>query len=581
MAAVGLVAVLSGCPSGLPKKLTLPPDLVARNARPYVVDWSLDDQVNLEAQMLSGAVVLHFDEDEIRVLPHCTARDAGYSWVGVQTRERIIKIRNRAEFATNLPVSALKLSADFDAGAMLQAQIRVVGRRQLAKASLTADDLSGDGCQEATHVVTGVLIGAFHLQSGVWGEGGFEAGVLRLSGGGRHEIDEKNGKVAACERASPRGDDAPDQCAAPVQILLRPIKRGRATPVLAETGSGAEPTEACAAGLKWDGDQCVDPGAASAAGPAAYECDPQNGAECKAQCDRGNLPSCFHLAGDRRDAAAVALLTRVCDEGDFGAACARLGDLHAGRAEWKPARNRRGQACKLGDGDGCAGFATQLLLGLGVEAPAPKAARMVAQRGCLLESARACATWGELQMYGVAAPAATEPALKTLAASCRDGGDTGACLALTVAGDEYGLDGDKDLARALKVYLKMCASSGRPEACVRAGLIVEKRNPEAAAKAQELYERGCGMSVVQWCPSGAQLEAGGAAHDDGEGASRRGCDGGNSRALACYNAGIGAERGFPGGTPDAARAKRFLDQACREGLQKACREPVEGPVRDL
>jgi len=340
----------------MPRKLMLPKDLVERNARPFVVDWSLDDQVNLEAQMRSGAVVLHFDEKELRVLPHCTASEVRYTWVGVQTRERVVKIRNRAEFQTNLPVSALKLSADFDAGAMLQARFRVVGRQQLEHAVLTASDLTGEGCDEATHVVTGVLIGAFHLQSGVWGEAGFEAGILRLSGGGRHEVDEKSGDVEACANANPDGASAPTQCAAPVQILLRPLG-GRK--VVTTTKTTENPEEACTAGLKWDGAQCVDPKATSKAPAAAYECTPTDQAECREQCDEGNLPSCHHLAGDREDQEALQLLTRVCEDGDVAPACTRLGELHAKRGQWREAAKRRGEACKMGDGEGCGGLAVR------------------------------------------------------------------------------------------------------------------------------------------------------------------------------------------------------------------------------
>lgn len=561
----------------MPQKLMLPKDLVEKNARPFVVDWSLDDQVNLEAQMQSGAVVIHFDEKELRVLPHCTASSVRYTWVGVQTRERVVKIRNRAEFETNLPVSALKLSADFDAGAMLQARFRVVGRKQLEHAVLTASDLSGDGCDEATHVVTGVLIGAFHLQSGVWGEGGFEAGILRLSGGGRHEVDEKSGNVDACANANPDGEAAPQQCAAPVQILLQPLGKRQVVTTATTTD---RPEETCSAGLKWDGNQCVDPKATTAAPAPAYECTPTNEAECRTQCDKGNLPSCMHLAGDREDQEALQLLTRVCEKGDVAAACSRLGDLHAKRGQWRDAAKRRGDACKMGDGEGCGSLAIQVMLGLGMKQSNDKAAEMLAQRGCVLGSPGACTTAGLTALYGVdGSPPKAEEVFRYLTSPCKNERDAQACLGLVVASDEYGIDGDVDIARALKVYAKLCETEGMPYACVRAGLIMEEQSEKAAGKAQSFYERGCGMSETYWCPTTDQLGISGAKHE-GEGASRRACDGGTTTALACYNAAIASERGF-GGEPDADRARGFLNKACEGGVKKACREPIAGKVRDL
>lgn len=541
-----------------------------------MVDWSLDDQVNLEAQMRSGAVLLRFTPEELRVLPHCTADDVHYTWVGVQTRERTVKIRNYAEFAANLPVSALKLTADFDAGTMLQAKFRVVGRQQLDSPQLSRDELTGDDCDKATHVVAGVLIGAFHLQSGVWGEGGFEAGVLRLAGGGRHEVDEKSGSVVACADANPNDTAAPTQCAAPVQILLRPLEARQ----VVTTMPSEDTVEACSGGLKWDGHQCVDPRTASASGRAAYECDPDKTDECRAQCGEGNLPSCLHLAGEREDREALQLLRRVCDEGDVAGACARLGDLHAKQGRWREAAKRRGEACKMGDGHGCAGLADQVVLGRGVKKSEPRVADMLAQRGCMLGSGRACTTAGLAALYGFdgSAPKADE-VFALLTGPCKNEKNQEACLGLVIASEEYGIDGNRNLARALEVYAKLCETKGLPYACVRAGLILEEQSDKAAGKAQSFYERGCQAPETYWCPSREQLKLAGAGHD-GEGASRRACDGGSTTALACYNAAVAAERGF-GGEPDADRARRLLNEACEGGVKKACREPIAGRVLDL
>ncbi|NJK31549.1 MAG: sel1 repeat family protein, partial [Deltaproteobacteria bacterium] len=92
-------------------------------------------------------------------------------------------------------------------------------------------------------------------------------------------------------------------------------------------------------GFVWDGQKCTKESQAK-----GYRCEPQNVAECQAQCELGNADSCYNLAflhqtgkvsGTADQAAATTYYAKAC-EGDNLPACSNL----AYRLDWKTESER-------------------------------------------------------------------------------------------------------------------------------------------------------------------------------------------------------------------------------------------------
>jgi TPR repeat protein len=136
---------------------------------------------------------------------------------------------------------------------------------------------------------------------------------------------------------------------------------------------------------------------------------------------------------------------------------------------------------------------------------------------------------------------------------------------------EHGLGGPRDLRTALGAYLKGC-DAGEPAACVFGGVLIEERSGkrEHHRRAQQLYETGCSAPMSEPCWIDESSRAEWRSHFAGDAFERRACEGPRARALACYNAGLGYERGI-GVVVDGEKAQERFDQSCQEGLLLACR----------
>lgn len=192
--------------------------------------------------------------------------------------------------------------------------------------------------------------------------------------------------------------------------------------------------------------------ALSARGAAASECRSANldFAECKAQCDRGDMAGCVNLAViyneglgvAKNDGEVLRLFRMACEraEGDLRLhACTNLGSMYAtGRGTKQDYRQSLGLfeiGCNGGVVHACANLAVQYARGLGVTADQIKATRLY------LEAAR-----GEQS-------------------GC-DGNNMPSCESL---GEryEYGQGVAKDLSRARSLYEKACRGGWKP-ACAKA-----------------------------------------------------------------------------------------------------------------
>lgn len=201
----------------------------ASRSSPLVVEWPAADRASLESRIGKGTVAVAYEGCTIEVLRQCDAGTA-YRYTAVTEKVDAINIRNADELYAKLPVGAVRLEAQLERSQQLTVQTHLVGMFESDRVDVSRAELTGD-CGRATHVITGVQVGAYEffagsagaVSGGVGVKGG--AGVGAKSEAARETLS-KDGTGASCS-ASKRGDDAPpDGCGALIRIELSPILDG-------------------------------------------------------------------------------------------------------------------------------------------------------------------------------------------------------------------------------------------------------------------------------------------------------------------------------------------------------------------
>ena len=181
---LAVLAVVVGCRQSPAERLAKPPELELPGGahrckvggevtHPLVVEWAAADRASLEARLARGLVAVRAAGCEIEVQRHCEVRGA-YQYLGLTRKNDRVKIRSADELYAQLPLGAASLEAKLARKGSLDVEIALVGML-MAPGRPGRDALSGD-CEAATHVITGVQVGAFQFYAG-------GAGEIRASGG--------------------------------------------------------------------------------------------------------------------------------------------------------------------------------------------------------------------------------------------------------------------------------------------------------------------------------------------------------------------------------------------------------------
>jgi hypothetical protein len=566
--------------------------IAKRASAPMTVDWQPESRTDLEVIKRQGPAVVRFDPRSFELLPDCHGEGA-YSYVGVTPKEQNITLRSKAELHTNLPFGAVALEGTLSKAGALSVMMRMVGKEVLDRPAVRRDELRGR-CAGATHYVQSMTLGAFRFAAGAAGGGGL--GATAFGAGARGEASssrdtlQTDGDFASCEGADPAAARAPARCGAVLRIEIVPLDVEGGAPA---AGAGAA---ACGEGTRWNGEACVTlahlraeaasaPAARADAEPAGrgagFECDPREAGECVEQCRLGNLASCTAVGHHLRagasglppdEARADRLWAAACKRG-HAPACTALAGAFAARRQWAEALALGRAACQGGDPAGCNAVAVQSFFGRGTREDRAGAYALWA-RACALRDYASCSNAGVVVRHGMGGVARdVARARRLFALACSSPAKAG-CTNLGEL-EELGVGGPADPAAAMRLYLEGC-ERGQAGGCVLAGLLAEERGRQRP-KALALFERGCDVGDDGGgCLSEAEMRGYYAGVYGDESMHRRSCDGASQAALACYNAGLGHERGYRSGAADLGRAGAFLRKACDAGLQKACRSPRPG-----
>jgi len=244
-----------GCnkPGGAAQQLTQAPTMESAtgeakcgvrssSAKPLVVEWPAAERAALEARASRGLVAVRYQGCEMEVLTTCTANGT-YEYVGLTQKREGVKITNADDLYAQLPVGAAGLEAKLERSGQLNVDMTIVGRREADAHEFTEQSLDGR-CDEATHVITGLTVGAFEFYSGAAAEigGGVKAGNVGVgaSSSSSKELLKSDGDSAACSVASSSDEVAPEGCGALLRVEVVPIDKifGGGNTATASNGGG-------------------------------------------------------------------------------------------------------------------------------------------------------------------------------------------------------------------------------------------------------------------------------------------------------------------------------------------------------
>ena len=418
--------------------------------QPFLARFSPGDVQALATAMDRGIAVVAADDCHgLRLLRACTAHGR-YGYLGTVPTSRALDLGTEEELRVNAPAP---MAAATDGGtAFLHVDVTTVGQRATTRGLLSPAELSGS-CEGATHFVQRAHVGVFARR-----------------GGGAPVPPH------ACAAAHPGDANPPSGCGSLVNVrLVRITELGDLIAFNQAPAGTVAPIGACPASLVVSKGRCVRPPTTD-----PFLCSYGDEAQCRAQCNRGDVDSCDVLGfmrtrgpGAAKDAAAaIPPYAKSCEMGD-AIACDNLGALYLDGSAVATDAAKAGayfqRACDFGSADACGNLGTLYRTGEGLAKDEARGLSLTT-RACDAGSVGACMTIVGLQL-GTApdagAGASAERGVATLTRLCDEDSGT-ACFhlgRLSYLGESVAAD----RARASTLFEKACRA-GEDEACVMLGL---------------------------------------------------------------------------------------------------------------
>ena len=135
---------------------------LASDAEPLIVDWKPEQRGDLEVAMKGGVAVVSVRPEGMRLLADCRIEGA-YGFLGMTTKQEVMRLENQDELEANLPFAAVgiaaKLGSGLARGSTLDIAMVMVGKLRTTWPDAAATDLRG-ACDGASHFVRSATIGA-------------------------------------------------------------------------------------------------------------------------------------------------------------------------------------------------------------------------------------------------------------------------------------------------------------------------------------------------------------------------------------------------------------------------------------
>lgn len=200
--------------------------VVRSHARPLIIEWPSHDRSRLETQIEEGQalVAVRYEGCEMEVIRGCGA-PGGYRYQGVQPKRDDYLFKRADDLYAKIPLGAANLEAELERHGALKLEMTVVGRYEGPHERPARADLRGQ-CERATHVITGLSVGAFRLASeadaSVRGEGGWNGVGAGASSSAARGFVRSDGEPDLC--GGSREGSPPDRCRALLRVEVEAIR---------------------------------------------------------------------------------------------------------------------------------------------------------------------------------------------------------------------------------------------------------------------------------------------------------------------------------------------------------------------
>jgi len=249
----------------------------ASHTKPLITEWPEDRRAALEAARAKGMVVVRYDGCELELLPGCTA-PGSYSYQAYTPKKDTLTITNADELYASVPLGAAELEGKLSQAKELGIATTLVGRYLADQTAVPRSALSGP-CEQATHIVGALTVGAFEVYAvgRLDARGEADVGGARTGGGAgvTQETLSQGGDAAACDVGSEDDATPPANCTALVRIEVLPLG-----------DAAVAEASVCQEGHKLVDHVCVDQIAEPGCPPNAR----YDGGRCQAAPSRGGAP---------------------------------------------------------------------------------------------------------------------------------------------------------------------------------------------------------------------------------------------------------------------------------------------------
>jgi hypothetical protein len=197
--------------------------VAASQSSPLVTEWPASEKANLEVLLRSGTVAVAYSGCSMRLLPECRVKGE-YHWQQTTPATDALEINDSDELFAKLPLGAASLEAELKRSGKLSVKTTVAGQLRLQGADVTGIPREG-ACAQATHIVTGLSLGAFALTAGGQKDTKLGAEISIVGTGVKTErsadLLRSAGDFDTCAQGT---NESPHvNCASPIQAFLTPL----------------------------------------------------------------------------------------------------------------------------------------------------------------------------------------------------------------------------------------------------------------------------------------------------------------------------------------------------------------------
>jgi hypothetical protein len=197
--------------------------VAASQSSPLVTEWPASEKANLEVLLRNGTVAVAYSGCAMRLLPECRV-NGEYHWQRTTPASDSLDINDADELFAKLPLGAASLESELKRSGKLSVKTTVSGQLRLENASLTEVPREGP-CAQATHLLTGLSLGAFALTAGGQKSTKLGAEVSIVGTGVKTErsadLLRSAGDADSCAQGT---NESPHvNCASPIQAFLTPL----------------------------------------------------------------------------------------------------------------------------------------------------------------------------------------------------------------------------------------------------------------------------------------------------------------------------------------------------------------------